>query len=213
MHQRARWTIWELVSLLSVVALVQTGCIAVISAQVRQEADRTITLEQLRARPEAYMGRLVIMGGEIVRTTNVPGSTLLEVLQKPLDSTDRPLETDRSEGRFMVRCDRYLDPVTYTAGRVVTVAGRVLGTSAAKIGEIDYVYPLLACVEIYLWPETVYVTPLYPDVWYWWEGDPWYWDPWYWRLPPQHFRRRWPHHRPPHHRTPHHRSERPGRPR
>ena len=188
MHQTARWTMWELVSFLSVVALVETGCIAVMSAQVRQEADRTITFEQLRVMPEIFIGRLVIVGGDILRTTNVPGATLLEVLHKPLDSEDRPLETDRSEGRFMVRCDRYLDPVTYTAGRVVTVAGRVLGTYTDKVGEIDYVYPLLACVEIYLRPQTVYISPIYPDAWYWWEWDPWYWDPWYWRPPPHHFR-------------------------
>jgi hypothetical protein len=33
MHWGARWTLWELVSLLSVVVLVQTGCIAVLSTQ------------------------------------------------------------------------------------------------------------------------------------------------------------------------------------
>jgi len=146
--------------------------------------------------PEVFIGRLVIVGGEILRTTNVPGATLLEVLHKPLDSADRPLEAERSEGRFTVRCDRYLDPVTYTAGRVVTVAGRVLGTSTDQVGEIGSVYPLLACVEIYLWPQRVYVSPLYPDAWYWWEWDPWYWDPWYWRPPPHHLRGRRPH---PHH--------------
>jgi hypothetical protein len=71
--------------------------------KVRQEAARTITLEQLRASPEACIGRMVIVGGDILRTTNVPGVTALEVLQKSLNSADRPLETDRSEGRFMVR--------------------------------------------------------------------------------------------------------------
>lgn len=195
MHRAPWWKTWRLVSLLSLIAWGETGCVAVLSTQVRQQADRTVSLAQVRAMPAAYLGRTIVVGGDIVRTSNVPGATWLEVLQKPLDSEDKPILTDQSEGVFMVRCDRYLDPLTYTAGRVVTVAGRVLGIHTEKVGERDDVYPLLSCVEIYLWPQALYFREVYPDIWYWWEWDPWYGDPWSWRPHHHHFRGWRPHRR------------------
>jgi outer membrane lipoprotein len=62
------------------------------------------------------------------------------VLQKPLDATDR------TEGCFMALCEGYLDPAVYSKGCQVTLAGRVLGTRTDTVGEITYVYPLLACL-------------------------------------------------------------------
>ena len=112
MHRALWWKTWGLVGLLSILAWGETGCVAVMSAQVRQQADRTVSFAHIRATPEVYIGRIVILGGDIVRVSNVPGATWLEVVQKPLDSADQPVLTDYSEGRFMVRCDRYLDPLT-----------------------------------------------------------------------------------------------------
>ena len=115
-------------------------------------------------------------------TRNLTEGTLLEVLQKPLDATDRPLDTDRTEGRFMALCEGYLDPAVYSKGRQVTLAGRVLGTRTDTVGEVMYVYPLLACLEAYLWPPMPDTRTLYPYD-YWW---PWY-RPYWWR--PYPFRR------------------------
>ena len=85
-------------------------------------------------------------------TRNLTEGTLFEVLQKALDTTDKPLDTDRTEGRFMALCEGYLDPAVYSKGRQVTLSGRFLGTRTDMVGEITYVYPLLACLEVYLWP-------------------------------------------------------------
>jgi outer membrane lipoprotein len=210
MHRVPWWKTWGCVGLFSMMVWGETGCIAVLSPQVRQQADRTLTFGQLSAMPEASIGRTVILGGEIVRIWNVPGVTFLDVLQRPLDAEDQPILTQPSEGRFIVRCDRYLNPLTYAAGRMVTVAGRVLGTHTETVGEggtlncapsahavagkRDTVYPLLACVEIYLWPQAT-LSEVYPSIWLWWEWDPWYGDPWMWR--PHHHRLwRWRHHHP-----------------
>jgi outer membrane lipoprotein len=94
----------------------------------------------------------MVLGGDILSTHNLTEGTLLEVLQKLLDATDGPLDTDRTEGRCMALCEGYLDPAVYSEGRQVTLAGRVLGTRTGTVGEITYVYPLLACLEVYLWP-------------------------------------------------------------
>ena len=180
MHRAPWWKTWGRVGLLSIVVLGETGCVAVLSTQVRQQADRTVSLEQLRTRPETYLHRLVILGGEIVRIWNVPGATFLEVLEKPLNPEDQPMLTDPSAGRFIVHCDRYLNPLTYTAGRVVTVAGRVLGTRTEKVGEIANDSPMLSCVEIYLWPPTDDVPETAPSFWHWWEWSPGYGDLSHW---------------------------------
>src|SRR5262245_37650487 len=67
MHRALWWPVWGGVGLLSVVLWGETGCISVMSARVHQQADQTLTFAQLHARPEAYIGRTVILGGEIVR--------------------------------------------------------------------------------------------------------------------------------------------------
>jgi len=182
-------------SLLSMIVWGETGCSAVMSAQVRQQADRMLAFGQLYAMPDAYIGRTVILGGYIIHIWNVPGMTFLDVLQRPLDAQDRPILVQQSAGRFIVRCDQYLDPLTYPAGSTITVAGRVLGTYTDTAGERDTVYPLLACAEIYFWPQ-VTLSEVYPPVGLWWEWDPWYGAPGVWRLSHPH-RRHQPH---PHHR-------------
>ena len=122
------WKTWVCMGLLNMLVWGQTGCIAVLSSQVRQYADRTIAFEHLRAMPEAAIGRTLILGGEIIRVWNVPGATWFDVAHRPLDAQDQPILTAWSEGHFVVRCDRYLNPLHYTAGRVLTIARRVLGT-------------------------------------------------------------------------------------
>jgi outer membrane lipoprotein len=168
------------------VALVTVGCGHVISDTVRRQVDPTVSLNMLRTNSEAFKGRLVLLGGQIVQTSNTSEGSLLEVLHKPLDSVDRPGRTDYSEGRFMALCDRYLDPAVYTTGRDVTIAGPVLGTRAGQIGEMQYTYPLIGCVELYLWPRLDAVEAPY-GVYPWWYWGPGYWDYWRWRHSPYPF--------------------------
>jgi outer membrane lipoprotein len=162
---------------LVVLAALASGCAHTISRPVREQADPTVSFTQLQANPEVYKGRTVILGGEIQHTRNTPEGTLLEVVQKPLDAAERPLLTDRTAGRFMALCDQYLDPAVYTKGRDITVAGRILGLRTGQIGELDYTYPLLSCLELHLWPQAVAGWP-YSSYAYPW--NPW-WDPWYGR--------------------------------
>jgi len=163
-------------------AALAAGCVHTISQPVREQADRTVSLQQLQKNPESYTDRMVILGGEIQQTQNSPEGTLLEIVQKPLDAAERPLITDYTDGRFMALCERYLDPAVYAQGREVTVAGRVLGTRPGHVGALDYTYPLVSCVELHLWPQANRYFYAYP-AWYWnpWYWDPWYWDVWYWQ--------------------------------
>jgi outer membrane lipoprotein len=174
-----RWSQWGLWGVIGWMALLGMGCAHAISESLRTQAEPVISFAQLHANPEAYKDRTVILGGEILQTHNLRAGTRLEVLQKPIDRSEAPVTTDSTGGRFMVLCDEYLDPAVYAPGRRITVAGRVLGSYAGKVGEVDYVYPLISCQEKHLWSQIVTV----PHGYY---GYPWwYWDPyvypWYWR--------------------------------
>ena len=75
-----------------------------------QQIDATLSLTQLRTTPEACKDRIVMLCGDILSACNLAEGTLLEMLQKPLEATDRPLDTDRTAGRFMTLCEGYPDP-------------------------------------------------------------------------------------------------------
>jgi outer membrane lipoprotein len=164
---------------------VLAGCAtSPISKPLRQAAEKQPSFAEIGARPDAYKGRTVLLGGTIVQTTNLPKTTEIEVLQKPLDRyDDRPEETDQSSGRFLVRCQGFLDSAVYAKGREITVAGEVRGQESRPLDQIQYPYPVIGCKEIHLWPKrppaAYYGYP--PSYWYdpWWRGWPGYYPYWY----------------------------------
>jgi outer membrane lipoprotein len=156
-----------------------SGC-AVMSKELRGEAEKELTFTEVFKDPELHKGKVVIWGGMIVDSKNTKDGTLLEVLQKPLDMVGEPRDVDQSGGRFIALYDGFLDVAIYTKGREVTVGGVVQGKRVMPLGEIQYAYPLISVREIYLWPEVSKerVAP-YPYWGYpWWWYDP-YWRPWY----------------------------------
>ncbi|HEX8949218.1 MAG TPA: Slp family lipoprotein [Dissulfurispiraceae bacterium] len=126
------------------------GCAHVVSEQLRKEADGEIPPRELFGNPDAYKGRIVILGGVIAGSTNTDKGTYIEVVQKPLDYRGRPKDTDVSYGRFLVLSDGYLDPAIYSRGKPVTVAGEVMGKTVRPLGEMQYPYTLIRAREIHL---------------------------------------------------------------
>ena len=145
-----------------------SGCTP-ISRELRTQADRTLSFLQVSQNPEAFKGKIVIWGGEIIETINQKdGTTFIFVLQRPLDWTEEPT-FKRSEGRFIILVEGYVDPYVFRRGRRITVAGEVLGKKVMRLGELEYPYPLLLSKQIYLWGEYYYYP--YPYYWYhpyWW---------------------------------------------
>ena len=144
-----------------IAALFISGCGPVISQQVRKEADQAIGFEGLLENPDAYRGRTVLQGGEIIEARNLPENTLIFVLQRPLGIRDEPALDKGSGGRFLVIAPGFLDPAIYRPGRKVTVAGVVEGKEAHPLGEVQYTYPVISKRELYLWPseETAMTEP------------------------------------------------------
>lgn len=78
-----------------------SGCTP-ISKELRAQTDRTVGFQQVFQNPEAYKGKIVIWGGEIIETINQKdGTTLIVVLQRPLKnvSFNAPKEDSLSSRR------------------------------------------------------------------------------------------------------------------
>lgn len=171
--------------------LLSSGC-AVLSKELRREAEKDLSFSEILSNPEAHEGKVVIVGGVVVESKNTQDGTLLEVLQKPLDMANEPRDVDQSGGRFLAVYDGYLDTEIYEKGRNVTIGGVVLGKRTKPLGEIQYTYPVIGVRELHLWPE-MSRERVYPysywDYPYWgypYWGYPWWYDP-FWR--PGYFRR------------------------
>jgi len=168
---RVRWSFFILGVLL--IILLQ-GCLP-ISRQLRAQADRALTFHQAFQNPEAYKGKIVIWGGDVVETINQKDeTTLVVVLQRPLDWQEEP-EFNRSEGRFIILVPGYVDPYVFRRGRRVTVAGEIQGRKVMRLGELEYPYPLLLSKQIYLWGEFYHYHYPYPYYWYYPYGYPYWW--------------------------------------
>jgi outer membrane lipoprotein len=140
--------------------IVIAACSPAVSKQLRRQADQSLSFPLLSADPEAYQSKIVILGGVIAQTTAKADQTELEIVQKPLDSFNTPQTTDRSEGRFLVITDGFLDPLIYKKDRRITVAGEVVGSEVRKLDQLDYRYPVIKSQELKLWPSKT-ATPIY----------------------------------------------------
>jgi outer membrane lipoprotein len=154
-----------------------SGCAHVISKDLRSHSDLSLTLSQVNQNPNAYKGKSVVWGGEIIETVNQKdGTTQIEVFQRPLGWRGEPKETLASEGRFLILADKYLDPYIFRRGRKITVAGEIQEEKIKPLGEMDYRYPLLLSKQIHLWEEYYYPVYYYPYYYY----DPWWGYPYGW---------------------------------
>lgn len=162
------------------------GCSTVPEA-IRRAPDAEVTLATARTAPEQYRGTAVRWGGSIVTVRNLKDESVIEIVSRRLESYGRPLEEDRSDGRFLATVRGFVDPAIYSAGREVTVRGTITGSVEQTIGEHRYRFVQVAVEEVYLWPPRVEPVPYY-------YYDP-FWDPYYpWG---------WPYYRPyyrPYHR-------------
>jgi outer membrane lipoprotein len=162
--------------LFGLLLLLLSGCAYPISKELRQEAKESPTFPMILQNPTAYTGSVVIWGGSIIQTLNTNEGTSILVLETPLGYEEMPEGTRYSEGRFIARTPKYLDPEVYRPRRRITVAGEVIGREVRPLGDIQYVYPVIMIKEIHLWRKY----RAYPYYWYgpgWWGWSYGYWPP------------------------------------
>jgi outer membrane lipoprotein len=166
---------------IGIVSLLLSSCAPVLDRQLMREGQRNVSFDELRSNPDAYRGKLFILGGLIVETRFTEQGSQLEVLSVPVDSSGYLKESERSNGRFLAvypKSKALLDPIVYKKRREVTLAGEFREIRKGKIDEMEYEYPVFEIRQIYLFEEqqyyNMYPYPYYPYP-YWYNP---YWGPW-----------------------------------
>ncbi len=126
-----------------------SGCSHYISQQMRLSADRNITFGRLLEAPDAFRGRLVMLGGTVATIRRTREGTELEIIQHRLDSRELPDEAIPSGGRFLATTSAVLDPDRYGPGALVSLAGEIVGKRVQPLGGVAYTYPVIAIKEIH----------------------------------------------------------------
>jgi outer membrane lipoprotein len=145
-------------------AIIIAGC-SVVPKGVLNQVNRDISLDQVQASPEKYIGQKVLWGGIILNSENLENYTRIEVLEVELAYDERP-EDGSSRGRFLIQSPGYFDTTIYTKKRI-TVAGTVRGIETGKIGKMEYKYPVIEPIDMRTFEpmsENYYDYPYYPHM-------------------------------------------------
>jgi outer membrane lipoprotein len=111
----------------------------------------TATPSQVGATPERYRNAEVIWGGRVVAVRNFPDHSEIELLAYPLDASQRPRLKEPAAGRFIALMPGYVESMDYPDGAPMTLRGTLQGARTGKVGEADYVFPLVAVAQSHRW--------------------------------------------------------------
>jgi outer membrane lipoprotein len=138
---------------LLLVLLAPLALAACAPAPIYQPAPGTLAVppRQVALTPERYTNGAVIWGGRIVAVQNFADHSEIELLAYPLDSSQRPRVNDTGNGRFIALMPGYIEPLDYPVGALMTLVGHVSGTRAGKVGQADYVFPLVRVDSGHVW--------------------------------------------------------------
>jgi len=127
-----------------------SGCAHVMSETNLKAVDQSVRYNELSAKPEAFAGKTVLLGGIITGVLGSDDVLMLEVAQLELFKYGVPNEDSRSGGRFLAISTELIDPAVYRPGKLVTIIGEVKGKKIQKLESVDYPYPLIAVKELRL---------------------------------------------------------------
>jgi len=136
-------------------AMLLPGCTSspdVIPESLEPQVDKRLTFNQLKESPESYKGKMVVIGGQVLKVGRAQDGTQVEVLQLPLDDSYRPTsQRTRSQGRFLAHQASALDPATIPNNSRVTIVGEVTGATMQRLDETDYRYPMVDIKHLHVW--------------------------------------------------------------
>ena len=143
-------------ALLSVFLLGAFSCAYPITTELRQQVTEDVTFPMVLQNPTAYVGDIVLWGGEIIETVTIQGGSEITVLDTPLDYQERPESARYSRGRFIAKSSKFLDPAIYKKGKKITLAGEIVGTETKPLGKVEYAYPVVMVKQLHLWKRAYY---------------------------------------------------------
>jgi outer membrane lipoprotein len=106
---------------------------------------------QVATTPENYSNREVIWGGRVIEVRNFPDHSEIELLDYPLDSSQRPRTDQAAAGRFIALMPGYVESMDYPAGALMTLRGTLEGVRPGKVGEAGYVFPVVRVTQSHRW--------------------------------------------------------------
>ena len=126
-----------------------------VPADLLSQVDDTVSFSELRADPQQYVGRTVMLSGVALQSRRVKDGTEIEILQVPTERGISPSDRkSRSEGRFLaVQSNGFLDPAVIEKDSPLTVLGEVKGAATKTMGEGEYHYPVLYVKKLIDWNE------------------------------------------------------------
>ena len=128
--------------------MVIAGCASKPASSISLAVVDDVSLEQVRADSDAYLGSTVRWGGVVTEVENKADKTWVFLVSRALKDNEKPITDGSSEGRFIASFSGFVDPLVYKPGRPLTVVGSLESSTVRAIGEYDYSFPIVAVREI-----------------------------------------------------------------
>jgi outer membrane lipoprotein len=173
----------RIISLLLLLLLTSCASSELVPPEMKSQIARDISFQDIKANPERFKGRVVVVGGQVLAVKALKDRTEIEVLQLPLDRSDKPIPIlTRSQGRFLAIKKEFLDPAKVPPGSNISLIGKVVGGTTRVVDQGNtYTYPTFEIKTLKMWPKArtygPYSFPFY-DPWTYPYEDPWthpYW--------------------------------------
>ena len=163
---------------------------SMIPLNLEKQIDPTLSFAQVKEAPTTHLGKVIVLGGEVLDATRLKERTRLTILQLPTGRNHAPtMDRTMSQGRFLAFQTEFLDPATVPNGTRITIVGKVSGATTELIDEMEYTYPTLTIQFLKVWPEAMRLPPRYGRYGFpysygypsWYAGPAWgpYWGPYY----------------------------------
>lgn len=119
--------------------------------ELNASTEQVMTDYKTFAESQGQVKEDVRLGGVIAQVDNLKDKTRLEIVNLPISKTGKPNIDKEPIGRFVVYMDGYLEPVSFSKGRLITVVGKSAGEEQGKIGEHPYIFPVIKGDSYRLW--------------------------------------------------------------
>ncbi len=166
----------QIISLALLTTVVLSAC-TVVPEQLKGE----YSLLRPKDITQQHLDTEVRWAGVILDTRPEDGHTCFEILSRQLETSMRPRNNDQSDGRFIACKKGFYDPEVFKKKRELTLTGRIIHIDKRKIGDYDYLFPIVDIGFMTLWPErrnqVYYYGPYRPYYWHYPHYGP------YWRYP------------------------------
>lgn len=113
--------------------------------------DLSMTPQRALAESAALQNVLMLWGGVIISSVNLNEATQFEILAYPLTAEQKPDTEQAPVGRFLALQEGYLETADYAQGRLITVLGTLHDKRSGRIGNSNYIYPVLNINQLHLW--------------------------------------------------------------